>query len=310
MEKDFERSVFRGHLLKGKLRTAMEYLSRFPGQAELYRKYVSLFQEENYFTYDVGGGLNEILLLYQKYYREVFYLEQSAEDAAQRLQARLAERFQAGANVPLDELEEKAAEAFRSQPLYVLTGRTGGYYGPYIWRTEELKRCTVELPDGAQDYAIKFLDGFIMKSWLDYLSFGMTGTGGWSNGDGLIHCVKESYDLESESFQVSLLKHEAQHAMDLEAYPGMASADLEYRAKLVELIYSSQRRLLDQFLLEADGTRADNGHGLAARRIIQGFQERLHLDGGGLSGLPIEQVQTVSRELFVESGAEMAAKYR
>ncbi len=94
----------------------------------------------------------------------------------------------------------------------------------------------MELPEGTQDYAVKFLDGFIMKSWLDYISFGETGTGGWSNGDGLIHCVRAAWDLESEDFQVSLLKHEAQHAMDQVRYKDITNKELEYRAKLVELI--------------------------------------------------------------------------
>ena len=125
----------------------------------------------------------------------------------------------------------------------------------------------MELPDGVQDYAVKLLDGFVMLSWLDYLSFGEVGTGGWSNGDGLIHCVKSGYDLDSEAFQVSLLKHEAQHAADHARFRGMSSEELEYRAKLVELICSSQRNLLDRFLLEADGARTGNGHGLAAERI-------------------------------------------
>ncbi len=58
-----------------------------------------------------------------------------------------------------------------------------------------------------------------MESWLSYLTFGLSGTGGWSNGDGLIHCVKRHYDLKSESFRVSLLKHEAQHASDQSRYP-------------------------------------------------------------------------------------------
>ena len=310
MENRFDWSQCLAYLKKGRLRAAMEYLAEYPEHAELYQRCVSLFQQENYLSYDVGGSLQDILLIYQKYYRDAFYLEQSPEDAANGLRARLAELFQTDPAVPLDALEEKVVEAFRSQSLYALAGRTGGYYGPYIWRTEELRQYDVELPDGVQAYAVKLLDGFVMESWLHYLTFGMSGTGGWSNGDGLIHCVKHHYDLDSESFQVSLLKHEAQHAADQGRYPDMAVEDLEYRAKLVELIYSSQRRLLDQFLLEADSARADNGHGLAASRIIQGFQARLHLDGGGLSGLPTEQIQAVSRELFAESTAEMAAKYR
>ncbi|MCI9215395.1 MAG: hypothetical protein HFF75_09110, partial [Oscillospiraceae bacterium] len=192
--------------------------------------------------------------------------------------------------------------------FHFLGGRTGGCYGPYIWRTEELRRYEVELPEGVQEYAVKLLGGFVMESWLSYLTFGLSGTGGWSNGDGLIHCVKRHYDLKSESFRVSLLKHEAQHASDQGRYPGMSSADLEYRAKLVELIYSEERQLLGRFLQEADAANPSSGHGLAAERIVRGFARQQ--DGDGLAALPIETVRAAALELFRESSREMAEKYR
>ncbi len=307
MKTAFDQNLCLAWLKKGRLRPAMEYLARFPEQAELYRQYMSLYQQEQYLSYDVDSQLQDILLAYQKYYRDAFYLEQSPEEAAEGLRARLAGLLGAGA-ASLDELEELAAEAFRAGGFHFLGGRTGGCYGPYIWRTEELRRYEVELPEGVQEYAVKLLGGFVMESWLSYLTFGLSGTGGWSNGDGLIHCVKRHYDLESESFRVSLLKHEAQHASDQSRYPGMSSADLEYRAKLVELIYSEERQLLGRFLQEADAANPGSGHGLAAERIVRGFARRQ--DGDGLAALPIETVRAAALELFRESSREMAEKYR
>ena len=307
MKTAFDQNLCLAWLKKGRLRPAMEYLARFPEQAELYQQYMSLYQQEQYLSYDVDSRLQDILLAYQKYYRDAFYLEQSPEEAAEGLRARLAGLLEGGA-ASLDELEELAAEAFRARGFHFLGGRTGGCYGPYIWRTEELRRYEVELPEGVQEYAVKLLGGFVMESWLSYLTFGLSGTGGWSNGDGLIHCVKRHYDLESESFQVSLLKHEAQHASDQSRYPGMSSADLEYRAKLVELIYSEERQLLGRFLQEADAANPGSGHGLAAERIVRGFARRQ--DGDGLAALPIETVRAAALELFRESSREMAEKYR
>ena len=307
MKTAFDQNLCLAWLKKGRLRPAMEYLARFPEQAELYRQYISLYQQEQYLSYDVDSQLQDILLAYQKYYRDAFYLEQSPEEAAEGLRARLAGLLEGGA-ASLDELEELAAEAFRARGFHFLGGRTGGCYGPYIWRTEELRRYEVELPEGVQEYAVKLLGGFVMESWLSYLTFGLSGTGGWSNGDGLIHCVKRHYDLESESFRVSLLKHEAQHASDQGRYPGMSSADLEYRAKLVELIYSEERQLLGRFLQEADAANPSSGHGLAAERIVRGFARQQ--DGDGLAALPIETVRAAALELFRESSREMAEKYR
>lgn len=306
--KKFEKDILGGMIVKGNLRAAIAYLEQFPEAAALYQKCVAVYQEECYLTYDVDAELNEILFVYQKYYRDVFYLELPADEAAQRLQERLAELFRAASDSSLDKLEEMAGTAFRRKSLYALMGRTSGYYGPYIWRAEELRHYAVELPEGTQDYAVKFLDGFIMKSWLDYISFGEIGTGGWSSG-GLIHCVRAAYDLESEDFQVSLLKHEAQHSMDQARYKDITSEELEYRAKLVELIYSRERRMLERFVIQADAARADNGHGLAAEHIVRGFESRLKKDRGRLAGLLIETVQAVSQSLFAESSEEMAARY-
>ena len=307
MKTAFDQNLCLAWLKKGRLRPAMEYLARFPEQAELYQQYMSLYQQEQYLSYDVDSRLQDILLAYQKYYRDAFYLEQSPEEAAEGLRARLAGLLEGGA-ASLDELEELAAEAFRAGGFHFLGGRTGGCYGPYIWRTEELRRYEVELPEGVQEYAVKLLGGFVMESWLSYLTFGLSGTGGWSNGDGLIHCVKRHYDLESESFRVSLLKHEAQHASDQSRYPGMSSVDLEYRAKLVELIYSEERQLLGRFLQEADAANPSSAHGLAAERIVRGFARQQ--DGDGLAALPIETVRAAALELFRESSREMAEKYR
>ena len=309
MDHQFDADRFRSELVKGRLRAAMSYLSRFPDQSERYARYTALFQEEKYLTYEVDPELNGILLCYQKYYRETFYLEQTPEEAARRLWGRLADCFRLSGDTA-DAIEtERVDAAFRAKGFHFLGGRTSGYWGPYIWRDEEVKRYAVELPDGEREYAVKFLDGFIMKSWLDYISLGETGTGGWSDGDGLICCVRDAYDLDTESFRVSLLKHEAQHAADLETYRGMSSEDLEYRAKLVELIYSRERNLLERFAGEADASRAGNGHGIAACRILEGAERLLNIPREALTSLPVEEMQAAARTLFEESTREAGKKY-
>ncbi len=172
-------------------------------------------------------------------------------------------------------------------------------------RTTETVSYDVELPDSIQNYSVKLLDGFVMRSWIDYLSFGEIGTSGWANGDGFIHCVKSAWDFESESFRVSLLKHEAQHAKDLEMDKDMSSENLEYRAKLVELIYSKERNLLRKFAGEADDSHKDNGHAMAAYRIMSGFADALGVDHIIPSSIPVDQIQTVARMLFQNSQIEV-----
>ena len=309
MGKGYEQGILQGYLLRGDVRAAMAYLREFPEQAERYQKYASLFEQGRYLTYDADGELNELLLIYQTYYRDVFYLGLDPAQATEAMGARFAEHFRLDSGPSIDEIEEEhVAPAFRGRGLRFLGGRTSGRYGPYIWRTEELRTYRVELPEGVQDYAVKFLDGFLSRSWLDYISFGETGTGGWSNGDGLIHCVKQVYDTESESFRVSLLKHEAQHALDLARYPGMTSEDLEYRAKLVELIYSEERNMMTRFDGEADAAKKSDGHALASSRIVEGFAACLG-PGGALDALSIKDIQAIAGRLFAESARDVAGKY-
>ncbi|MFR3469795.1 MAG: hypothetical protein ACLTTF_09695 [Oscillospiraceae bacterium] len=148
---------------------------------------------------------------------------------------------------------------------------------------------------------MKLLDGFITRGWIDYLSFGEIGPGGWVDGDGYINCVKSTWDLESEGFRVSLLKHEAQHARDLETNKDMSSEDLEYRTKLVELIYSGERNLLQTFAQEASPSDKSNSHAIAAYRIVKGFADRLGVVHLNSSVIPIGRIQTVAKLLFENS---------
>jgi hypothetical protein len=71
--------------------------------------------------------------------------------------------------------------------------------------------------------------------------------GGWAiKEDANLYCNKGDYDLNSEHFKVSYLKHETIHFTDLNEYPQLSSADLEYRAKLIELMYCTQETIYDR----------------------------------------------------------------
>ena len=303
MNADFSENTYYGYLVKGSLPEAIHYVKQFPEQAKRYQRFLEIFEKEQYMTYEADAWIHGILLIYQKYYRDVFYLCMDREDAAARLQARLAVFLGIhDAGLKLCDLEQnQLAEAFQRKGFHFLGGRTSGYYGPYIWQTTENRTYEVELPEGTQPYTVRLLDGFLSRSWLDYLSFGEIGTGGWTDDEGIINCVKSSYDFHSEAFTVSLLKHEAQHARDLAVCKEMPSEELEYRAKLVELIYSVERDLLAQFAREADHSDKNNGHAAAACRILDGFARKLHLSPDELEKLPRGKVQAVANMLFTES---------
>lgn len=295
----FDHDIYYGYIIKGDLNAAISYVKQFPEQIDLYNRFMDVFEHEQYKIYEVSADLNRILTDYQQYYRDVFYLCIAKERAALALRDRLAAHLRICEDFELCDLEQNCLPTlFHSHGLHFLGGKTGGYYGPYIWRTTETATYDVELPDGAQTYAVKLLDGFITRSWIDYLSFGEIGTGGWADSDGCINCVKSAWDFESESFRVSLLKHEAQHAQDLELKKNMTSENLEYRAKLVELIYSAERNLLQTFAQEADDADTTNGHAMAAHRIMKDFADSLSIDEIDPTAMPVEQIQIVARKLF------------
>ncbi len=295
----FDADVYIGSILKGDLHGAIRYVKQCPEQISLYEQLISRFELAQDCTYDVDDGLQSILHAYQQYYRDAFYLRIGKALAADRLRDRLEDALGlAGTKATLSNLEQgPLPELFRSRGLHFLGGQTGGWYGPYIWRTTQTVTYDVELPDGTEPYTVKLLDGFLSRSWIDYLSFGAVGTGGWTDRDGTIHCVSAAWDFGSESFRVSLLKHEAQHARDLRLDPHMSSEELEYRAKLVELIYSRERNLLVPFAQEADSSDSCNGHAMAAHRIIRDFAALLGVEAA-LPAIPTEQIRSAARILF------------
>ena len=262
--------------------------------------YTAIFENCEYRSYDIPDALNDILRLYQIYFRDVFYCGLPEPEAAYKLLTGLRLLL----NMPdADEelLAERLQAAFEANGYHALFGKTQGYYGPYVWRETVPTVYRVELPDGTAEYTVNILKGFVFRSWMDYLTFGRYGTGGWASPDGTINCVEQAYDFESERFLVSLLKHEAQHAMDMKRFPKITPAELEYRAKLVELHYSGDLGLLQKFLSEADESRTGDSHAAASARIRREFA------GTDQANLP--SIQAWARELLHAHTKELEVKY-
>ena len=223
--------------MNGDIKGAIAYLREHEEFKDILPAYAAIFEDCEYRTYEIPALLNDILRLYQIYYRDVFYCGLPETEAADKLLRQL--------RILLDMPEADEAllmarlqAAFEAEGYHALFGKTQGYYGPYIWKETVPTVYRVALPDGAADYTVNILKGFVFRSWMDYLTFGRYGTGGWASPDGTINCIEQAYDFESERFRVSLLKHEAQHAVDMKRFPGISPAELEYRAKLVELHFS------------------------------------------------------------------------
>ena len=286
--------------LNGDIKGAIAYMREHEEFKEILPAYVAIFENGEYRTYEIPDRLNDILRLYQVYYRDTFYCGLPEAAAADKLLTGL----KALLDVPdADEaqLTERLQVLFEAEGYHALFGKTQGYYGPYIWRDTIPTLYRVELPDKTAEYTVNILKGFVFRSWMDYLTFGRYGTGGWASPDGTINCIEQAYDFESERFLVSLLKHEAQHTIDMKQFPGITPAELEYRAKLVELHYSNDLGLLQKFLSEADESKTDDSHAVASARIQREFADT---DQGELPG-----IQARALELFHAHTKELCKKY-
>ena len=286
--------------LNGDIKGAIAYMRNHEEFKDILPAYIAIFENCEYRTYEIPDILNDILRLYQVYFRDTFYCGLLETEAADKLLTQL----KALLDMPDAEealLTEQLQSAFEAEGYHALFGKTQGYYGPYVWKDTVPAVYSVELPEGTAQYTVNILRGFVFRGWMDYLTFGRFGTGGWASPDGTINCIEQAYDFESERFLVSLLKHEAQHTVDMKQFPGITPAELEYRAKLVELHYSGDLGLLQKFLSAADESRPNDSHALASARLKREFADT---DQKNLS-----HIQTRALELLHAHTKEMEEKY-
>lgn len=288
------------YFMNGDVKGAIAYMREHEGFQEVLPDYIAIFEKGEYRTYDVPESLNQILRLYQIYYRDVFYCGLPEPEAADKLLTNLRTLLDMP-DAEEESLVERLQSLFEAEGYHALFGKTQGYYGPYIWRETIPTIYQVELPSGTANYTVNILKGFVFRSWMDYLTFGRYGTGGWVSPDGTINCIEQAYDLESESFLVSLLKHEAQHTVDMEQFPNITPTELEYRAKLVELHYANDLGLLQKFLSQADESRESDSHAAASARLKREFADT--------DQTQLSCIQTQAMELFRVHTKELEGKY-
>lgn len=289
-------NIIEDFFINGDIKGAIAYMREHEEFKDILPAYIAIFENCKFRVYDVPESLNQILRLYQIYFRDIFYCGLPEPEAADKLLTGLRTLL----NLPdADEgfLEDQLEALFDAEGYHALFGKTRGYYGPYIWQKTVPSVYQVKLPGGTAEYTVNILKGFVFRSWMDYLSFGKVGTGGWTSPDGTINCVEQAYDFESEKFLVSLLKHEAQHTVDMKQFPGITSAELEYRAKLVELHYSGDLGLLQKFLSQADESRESDSHAVASARIKREFVDVDHTQCSCIQARTLELLDVHTKEM-------------
>lgn len=145
----------------------------------------------------------------------------------------------------------------------------------FVWKRRRDEDFTVALSDGTRVVRVVFLNDFVSLGWKDYAALGLATTTGWAE-DGVLYCVEKSYLTDTERFEVSFLKHETRHLADLERFPDLTSADLEYRAKLTELAFASQTLpdVLDDFTAKS-ARQSGSPHAEANFRVLRDLHSEL-----------------------------------
>jgi hypothetical protein len=265
--------------------------------------------------------VREALLAYLRYFTRLFELDEVPD----RAEAYLADALTTLTSVPRTGPEEADIDAaelvlrreFVARGHEFLGGRTPPHFGAYIWRRTENREFSVTLPRGEpQPVIVHFMHDFVLRGWLHWKTVGAQGAGGWYQQDDPgwpdgLYCVADRYPEpleENRTFQVSLLGHEAQHVADHRAHPGLTSAELEYRAKLVELIgYDSADERLAAFLADARDEPTEP-HPYAAHLITERIAARLFKgrpprDGWG--AIDYERIRRCAQDLLDEDTARL-----
>ncbi|HOP56735.1 MAG TPA: hypothetical protein PLH02_05195 [Bacillota bacterium] len=270
-----DNDVIKKYCLKGDVTGLIAWLAQNDEEGSVYKKYRSrfVFNEEEIFVPD-NDKLNKILCLYANYYKDVFYYKADNKMAIKWL-GRSLSRF-LGQKGGIKKAEKKIKLLFEANGYHFLGGITSSYYGPYIWKQTEEKKYVVEIPDDTVELPVFFMRDWISNSWLSYISFEVTGTGGWAKKDGL-YCNYNTYEplIDTDRFKISFLKHESQHFKDnRNKKRHFTSQELEYRAKLCELSYLKDSSTLKKFINGAVNDERFT-HGIAEYWVISDLSKAI-----------------------------------
>ncbi len=262
--------------------------------------------------------LNELVSLYLSYWRTSFFDKSPTIDSLFKISLSrfLSKELSTATKASdtenyLDSLMVKyiRAKGFNTAGF----GRTGGRYDLLVWKTERDTVYSVKLKGGEKIKArVIFMDDFVSNGWQGYASIGRRFPGGWTTGEA-IYSVTKGYNLKSEQFRIGLVAHEARHFADYKLFPGLESADLEYRAKLVQMIMGRDENLLYSeiagFIAGAD-EHSQNSHSAANFRIVRDmsmaiFKTSAETDINKWKGVKVKKINRVAYKFLKANTREL-----
>jgi hypothetical protein len=220
--------------------------------------------------------IDRLVALYREYWSQVMTGSLSVDEGDTRLETALAELVGAAGQPQGEDVYDSLGRKIREAGFHSFNSTAPPYQELFLWRSQRTRMYRVELTDTSRPVRVEFMDDFLSLGWKHFATLGLASTTGWVE-DGVLYCVDWAYDPDSENFEVSYLKHEARHLVDLELYPGLSSTELEYRAKLTELAYAwrSAGRLLDDFTAKS-ANNPDSPHAEANFRVTRDLYAELY----------------------------------
>jgi hypothetical protein len=318
-------SKFHAFALNGDIKSAMELL---PGEnvklisarnlefTEKYKKRFYYPQDSSDLKTTEDNDINKLLDIYRRYWRSslldpagkydsvlkedlIIFLQQSyqpAKAAFITLEKDSVDKF----------LSKYITEFIESKSFYTTEsgyGKTGGIYDLLLWRKHTDTTYNISLGNEAVNVKLFFMEDFVSLGWMEYATFGYQYPGGWATKEAL-YCVKQAYDVNSESFKISYLKHEARHFADYKLFPKLSSADLEYRAKLTELIFLKKNlyNIVNYFIDNAN-EKSGNSHLIAHYYLIGHLSKSLFRNGfendiNNWKKIPVKKINRESKKLL------------
>jgi hypothetical protein len=284
-----------------------------PEQSELRRKYILRFKLGESEP-GLPGLAGEVLRLYQDYWRRVLRQDLSMEDGYHYWFDNLAKiAVQRGHKVgpygdqEAEDLVKYIGDELKKEGYFSQMGRTKPHMDLLLWKKQDLKHYLISLGDSKVDVPVVMMDDFVTFGWLGYATFNYKYTGGWADRTQL-HCVQPAYDLNSEKFKVSYLAHEGRHFTDYKRYPKLGAADLEYRAKLTELMLAKTtlKELIKHFANEATADKT-SAHAYASYQATTNLAEKLKtaLDGKAVEQLTEPDVHKAAADLLAEHSEKL-----
>ena len=245
------------------------------------RKYQNRFIKNHKESVSNNSILNEISNIYKEYWKIKMLRKPNLLIADSLLQRSLHTYLKN------ENLTKLSFNDYDSSELKRIIEAQGGFaeffylngtYSVIIWDEQTVNNYNIELPNNTINIEVTNIENYLLKGAQHYATLGTSENGGWVNEhNSKVYCNKGAYDFSSEKFLISYLKHEGLHFVDVKKYKNLSAADLEYRAKLVELTYLDNYLFtkIQEFILFANPSNRNLSHPYANYAIIRDLSKKI-----------------------------------